>query len=166
MGDYMSNLDKIEYYKIVNQILENEEFQRRKEYEHHGSITVYDHSLAVSKLAYKLAKLTKRDPKAAAIGGLLHDFYYEPWQGNTKSKKLLEKHGFVHAREAMDNAKVHFPEYMNKRVENTILRHMFPLNKVPPRYIEGWIVTLADKFVSCEVLFHPSFFKYLFEFRK
>ena len=166
MGDFMSNLDKIEYYKIVNEILENKEFQRRKKFEHHGSITVYDHSLAVSKLSYRIAKLTKRDYRAAAIGGLLHDFYYEPWQGNSKSKKLLEKHGFVHAREAKENAKIHFPEYMNQKIENIILRHMFPLNKIPPKYIEGWIVTLADKCVSCEVIFHPSFFKYLLDFRK
>ncbi len=162
----MSNLDKIEYYKIVSKILENPEFKKRNEYEHHGSITVYDHSLAVSKLSYKIAKLTKRDYNAAAIGGLLHDFYYKPWQGHSKSKKLLEKHGFVHAREARDNARIYFPEYMNYKIENIILRHMFPLNKIPPKYIEGWIVTLADKCVSCEVLFHPSFFKYLFEFRK
>lgn len=166
MGDYMSNLDKIEYYKIVNKILENEEFKKRKEFSHHGSITVYDHSIAVSKLAYKIAKLTKRDYRVAAISGLLHDFYYEPWQGNYKSKKILEKHGFVHAKEASENSKIHFPEYMNKKIENTILRHMFPLNKIPPRYIEGWIVNLADKCVSCEVIFHPSFFKYLFEIRK
>ena len=86
--------------------------------------------------------------------------------GFDATKKILEKHGFVHAKEASENSKIHFPEYMNKKIENTILRHMFPLNKIPPRYIEGWIVTLADKFVSCEVLFHPSFFKYLFEFRK
>ena len=162
----MSNLDKIEYYKIIDNILYHPEFQKRNQYKHHGSITVYDHSLAVSRFSYKVAKFIKRDYIVAAIGGLLHDFYYKPWQGNSKSKKLLEKHGFVHAKEARDNAKIYFPEYMNEKIENIILRHMFPLNKIPPKYIEGWIVTIADKCVSCEVLFHPSFFKYLFEFRK
>jgi len=165
----MSNLDKAEYYLIVDKILENPEFQRRKTFEHHGTITVYDHSLAVSKLAYKLAKLTKQDYKAAAISGLLHDFYYKPWQvkkeknktNKEEKKKFLEKHGFVHAREAMENSKKYFPEYMDKKVENAILRHMFPLNKIPPKYIVGWIVTIADKCVSCEVILHPSFFKYL-----
>ena len=157
----MSNLDKTEYYLIVDKILNNEEFKRRNTFEHHGTITVYDHSLAVSKLAYHLAKLTKQDYKAAAISGLLHDFYYKPWQNNKEKKKLLEKHGFVHAKEAMENSKKYFPEYMNQKIENSILRHMFPLNKIPPKYIIGWIVTIADKCVSCEVILHPSFFKFL-----
>lgn len=165
-GDFMSNLDKIEYYKIINRVLNNPEFQKRKTYAHHGPISVYDHSLAVSKLSYKLAKFLKRDYEAAAISGLLHDFYYEPWQNKVETKKLLEKHGFVHAKEACENSKKHFPEYMNQKIENAILRHMFPLNKIPPKYIESWIVTIADKYVSCEVFLHPTFFKYLIGFRK
>jgi uncharacterized protein len=40
---------------------------------------------------------------------------------------------------------------MNKRISNIILRHMFPLNIVPPRYIEGWVVTYVDKKVSMDV---------------
>ena len=159
-----SNLE--EYYEIINNILENPEFQKRKTYAHHGKITVYDHSLAVSKLSYKIAKKLKRDYKAAAIGGLLHDFYYEPWQGNTKKTKFFKKHGFVHASEARDNSYQYFPEYMNEKIENIIIRHMFPLNITPPKYIESWVVTIADKWVSCEVIFNPSFFKYLFGFRK
>ena len=154
-----------EYYEIVKLILEHPEFKKRKTYTHHGKITVYQHSLAVSKTAYRIAKLTKQDYKAAAISGLLHDFYYEPWQvkkeNNGEKKKFFEKHGFVHAREAMENSKKYFPEYMDKKIENAILRHMFPLNKIPPKYVVGWIVTIADKCVSCEILLHPSFFKYL-----
>lgn len=158
----MSNLDEIEYYKIVNKILNHPEFQKRKQYAHHGNISVFDHSLAVSKVSYYLAKKLKKDYKIAAVGGLLHDFYYNPWQGVKEKRPFLKKHGFVHAQEAHDNALKYFPEYMNNRVENVILRHMFPVNKIPPKYIEGWIVTIADKYVSCEVLLHPTFFKYLF----
>ena len=45
-----------DYYEIVKDILENNEFKKRKEYAHHGSISVYEHSLKVSILAYKLSK--------------------------------------------------------------------------------------------------------------
>ena len=70
-----------EYYKIVKEILENDEFKKRKNYAHHGSISVYDHSLKVSMLAYELSKKIKvADSKSVAIGGLLHDFYDRPWQ--------------------------------------------------------------------------------------
>ena len=45
---------------------------------------------------------------------------------------------------------------MNIRIENAIKRHMFPLTVIPPRYIEGWIITMADKYVSLEVFKKPK----------
>ena len=60
--------------------------------------------------------------------------------------------GFVHAAEALDNAIFYFPEFVNARVSDIILRHMFPLNIHPPKYPESWVVTFVDKFVSLGVL--------------
>lgn len=155
-GEIMSIEEKKEYYDIVFNILENTEFQKRKHYKHHGDITVYSHSLAVSKNAYLMAKKMKCDYKSAAIAGLLHDFYYEPWQDNKTSKSLFKKHGFTHAKEALENSRKHFPDILNNRIENSIKRHMFPLNIVPPKYLESWIITFADKYVSMEVFLKPS----------
>lgn len=152
----MNHLDKVEYYEIISEILGSEEFQKRKHYKHHGDISVYDHSLAVSKLSYILAKKFNCDYKSAAIAGLLHDFYYKPWQENIQKQKFLKKHGFVHAEQAMNNSYRFYANYMNEKIANSILRHMFPLNKVPPKYIEGWFVTLADKYVSLEVFKQPT----------
>lgn len=152
----MSCADKEEYYKIVHEILIHPEFQKRKTYKHHGSITVYEHSLKVSKVAYALAKKFNKDYKSAAIGGLLHDFYDKPWQEDTEKKPFFQKHGFVHAKQAMINANKYFPSLMNKKINNIIIRHMFPLNKIPPKYIESWFVTLADKYISLEVFLQPS----------
>ena len=115
-----------EYYNIVKDILEHEEFIKRKEYKHHDNISVYDHCLAVSKLSYEMAKKEKLDYKSAAIGGLLHDFYRKPWQECTKRKKFLEMHGFTHARDALLNAHKFFPHLMNDKIDDIILRHMFP----------------------------------------
>ena len=51
---------------------------------------------------------------------------------------------------------------MNKRIENIIKRHMFPLNIIPPRYKEGWVVTYVDKKVSLDVVLNiRSIPKYL-----
>jgi len=148
-----------EYYNIVKKILEHEEFLKRKNYKHHGEITVYDHSLKVSMIAYKISKKFKSiDSNNVAIGGLLHDFYYKPWQENTEKKPFFKKHGFVHAHEALLNSEKFFPEYMNNKTRNIIERHMFPLNKIPPKYKEAWLVTMIDKYVSMEVfLMKPSF---------
>ena len=45
---------------------------------------------------------------------------------------------------------------MNKTIENIIERHMFPLNKIPPKYKEAWIVSMIDKYVSLEVFLQPK----------
>lgn len=156
-----------EYYEIVNEILNHEEFIKRKNYMHHGKISVYDHSLKVSIMAYKISKKLKiGDYKKAAIGGLLHDFYYKPWQSDKTKKPLFKKHGFTHASEALENSKKYFPNYIDEKTSNIILRHMFPLNIIPPKYKESWVVTIADKIVSMEAIKQPIFFLSLFGIKK
>lgn len=63
-----------EYIEIVIDILNNSEFKKRLNYNHHENRSVYTHSLIVSFNSYKIAKLLKLDYESAAIGGLLHDF--------------------------------------------------------------------------------------------
>lgn len=145
-----------EFYGIVHEILNSKEFQKRKNYKHHGDESVYDHSLKISIISYKFAKIMGLDYKSAAIGGLLHDFYDKPWQNNKVKTKFFKQHGFIHAKQALENSKKLFPKYMNKKTENIILRHMFPLNIVPPKYIESWIITFVDKYVSMEIFNEPS----------
>lgn len=153
--DYI-RICETDYYETVKCILEHPEFLKRKNYKHHGETSVYDHSLAVSYTSYRICRFFGLDKKSAAIGGLLHDFYYKPWQENTEKKPLFKKHGFVHAKEALENSKKYFPELMNEKSENIIKRHMFPLNIVPPQYKESWVVTMADKYVSLEVFKEPK----------
>ena len=151
-----SKTNFIEYDEIISPIINNPEFLKRKKYAHHGNISVYDHSLAVARLSYILARKLNLDYKSATIGGLLHDFYYKPWQENTKHKPLFKHHGFVHAREALENTQIYFPELLNEKIENIILRHMFPLNIVPPRFKEAWLVTLVDKYISFQIFKSPK----------
>ncbi len=153
---YIGKPNKQEFFEIIDEILNSEEYQKRKKYKHHGEKSVYNHCLSVSMKSYKIAKVMGMDYKSAAIGGLLHDFYYKPWQDNKEKTPLLKKHGFVHAKEALINSKKNYPQYMNKRVENIIVRHMFPLNITPPRYIESWVITIVDKYVSMEIFKKPS----------
>ena len=145
-------LNNKEYLNIVRYILESQEFNKRKEYKHHGDKSVYDHSIEVSYLAYKISKKLGLDYKDTAIGGLLHDFYYYDWHITPKEKNILKKHGFTHAKQALENTKKCFPQYLNFRTQDIILRHMFPLNIVPPKYLESWIVSISDKIVSVELI--------------
>lgn len=165
-NDYDKNgiPDEKEFLDIIEPILNNDEFLKRIHYKHHGDTSVYEHSFAVSYYAYMWAKklhLNKNKVKNTAIAGLLHDFYYNDWTKIKEKQPLFKKHGFVHAKQAKENSIKHFPKLMNKRIENAIERHMFPLNITPPKYIEGWLVTNADKFVSFDVIKN---YKILFSF--
>lgn len=147
-----------EFYTIAEPIIKNREFLKRKNFMHHDD-SVYEHSLKVAWISFKIAKAVEKHKKVnvknVVIGALLHDFYTTPWR-EYESASFFKKHGFVHGKIALCNAYKYFPDYMNARIDNTIKRHMFPLTLVPPRYIEGWIITLADKYVSLEILKNPK----------
>ena len=149
---------KEEHYNIIKDIVEHEEFQKRKTYAHHYNESVYEHCYRVSFDAFCIAKKHNWDYQSAAIAGILHDFYYKPWQDNIKKGPLLQKHGFVHAHEALLNSRKFFNNHLNDVIENSIERHMFPLNKIPPKYKIGWLIVFVDKTDSLDFLIHPSVF--------
>lgn len=130
-----------EYITIVKHILNNEEFLKLKNYEHHG-ITRFDHSLKVSYQAYKFAKKHNLDYKSVAIGGLLHDFFH------SSNVSLKEKFisTFNHPLKAEVNALEKFN--VNTKEADIIRSHMFPLNLVVPKFKESWLVSLYDKKVA------------------
>lgn len=151
-----------EYMDIIKPIISNEVFLSRKLYNHHDNRSVYGHSLLVSINSYYFAKKVGLDYKAAAIGGLLHDFYYDDWQKSKKKYPLYKAHGFVHAKEALENSKKIFPELIDKKIENSIKRHMFPLTFIPPLYLESWIICFVDKMCSMEIFKEPkNLYKYV-----
>lgn len=148
-----------EWYEIVEPILLNEEFQKRRLFMHHQDSTVWTHSISVSFKAYRYALKIKADARICAIAGLLHDFYPRAWVYSEELEKLdpyyvsrinekeslFKKHGFTHGREAKENYIKYFSELEDKKISDSIKCHMFPLTIKPPRYREGWIVTVADK---------------------
>lgn len=151
-----------DFLEIIDVIINNLEFQKRKEYMHHENLSVYDHSMQVAYKSYVFAKKHNMDVKSITVGAILHDFYYNPWQENKEKKKFREMHGFVHAKEALENSKKFFPELLNPKIEDIILKHMFPLNIKLPKYKETWVVTCMDKICSLEILKHPRQYpKYL-----
>ncbi|MGL4607731.1 MAG: HDIG domain-containing metalloprotein [Eubacteriaceae bacterium] len=138
-----------EFEIIVSDILENSEFQKLKEIDHHGN-GLYDHSVAVGYNAYRVAKTLGMDYEAVARGALLHDFFVEPWKGKEKQEKgwrrIKEMHGFSHPKTALENAKKHFE--IDEKQADMIVKHMFPLTLSPPKYLGSWVVTAVDKVVA------------------
>lgn len=139
----MKNIkNDINYINIVNNILENEEFNKIKSIEHHGT-SRYNHSLRVSYYSYKVAKLLKLDYKEVARAGLLHDFFLSD-DNRTQLERL--KSTFDHPKKAVLKASENFE--ISEKEKDIIRTHMFPINIAVPKYAESWIVNLVDKAVG------------------
>ena len=135
----------LEYLLIIDNIMQNEEFQKMNNIKHHNT-TRMEHSLKVSYYSYKIAKSLKLDYKDVARGGLLHDFYIEEIRDCDSIKEKILLFSVKHPNEALLNASNYF-ELSEKEI-NIIKSHMFPIDYKVPKYAESWIVSLVDKVLS------------------
>lgn len=136
----------LEFKQIVKHILENEEFKKIKQIEHHG-VNRLDHSVKVAYYSYKVAKKLHLDYVETARGGLLHDFFFSP-EDRTQKDRLIST--FVHPKEALKTAQSQFN--LSPKEADMIRSHMFPINLSVPKYAESWIVSTVDKFVATSEL--------------
>ncbi len=150
-----------EYYLCVKDILENPTFLKTKLYSHHNSTSIYEHVFKVSHMSYSICKFMGWNYKAAARGGLLHDFYLYDWHDKENPDFRENKfHGFYHAKKALENSE---KEFKLTRIEKDIIvKHMWPLTFFPPKYKEAFVVTLVDKFIATKESFKKEFFSNLF----
>ena len=136
MRNYME--DK-EFNDIVEDIVKNDEFNKLKEYKHHGDNRL-DHCIRVSYSSYKKAKKLKLDYNSAARAGLLHDFFFVNNQKITLKERL--KVLVNHPKIALENSKKIVN--LNKKEENIIVSHMFPIGFTLPKCKESILVNLVD----------------------
>lgn len=135
-----------EYYEIIREIEEHEEFLRLKEFYHHNS-SIYTHVHGVAYLTYRICKLLKLDHHSAVRGALLHDFFlYDRRNHDIPDLPRHKYHGIAHPTIALNNARKHF--LINEIEADIIQKHMWPLTIVPPKYKESFIVSFADKYLA------------------
>ncbi len=135
-----------EEFKMISQeITSNSEYLKLADFLHHDS-SILDHSLKVAYTSYKIAKFLGLDYISTTRGALLHDFFLYDWRSLEGRPYEGRWHGFKHPKVALNNAKKHFK--INKIEEDIIIKHMWPLTIVPPRYKESVIVTTVDKYIS------------------
>lgn len=130
------------YNTIVEDILNNKEFNKIKYIEHHG-ITRYDHCLRVSYYSYKISKKLGFKYEEVARGSLLHDFFLSDTNRSIKYKLLST---FTHSKKALNKSLEYFS--LSKLEQNIIKSHMFPINISIPRYKESFLVSTIDKVVA------------------
>lgn len=139
-------MDELSFFENhIEDLLESDEVKSMSNYIQHGQVSCLDHSLSVAYYSYVFCqKLHLRvDYKSMIRAALLHDFFLYDWHYKGERKGL---HGFTHPKSALKNAEYYFT--LNPKERNIILRHMWPLTVVPPKYKEAYIVCLIDKYCS------------------
>jgi uncharacterized protein len=135
-----------EFYEIIKDIYEHEEFLKLKNHYHHNS-SIYEHVMTVSYFSYRTCKFLKLDYQSAARGALLHDFFLYDWRSHDVPDLPEEKyHGIEHPKIALANARKNF--ILNDIEKDIIIKHMWPLTLVPPKFKESLIVSFADKYLA------------------
>lgn len=130
---------------VLSDVCRHSRILQSAQFIQHGTTSVFHHSVAVAYASFWIARRLRVsvDEKTLIRGALLHDYFLYDWHEKEASHKW---HGFFHAAKALQNAREDFE--LNEVEQNMILRHMFPLNLIPPRYKEAWILCCADKLCS------------------
>ena len=136
-----------EYFDFVKDLLDSDVVNEMKNYRHHYSTTCFQHSLN-----YLVCKKLGLDARSAARAGLLHDLFLYDWR-TTQRKPGEKPHGMRHPHIALENAKEHFT--VDKREEDMIVKHMWPLTVKLPKYAESYVIVAIDKYsAALEISMH------------
>lgn len=134
-----------EYFVYVKDLLDSEVVNEMRNFRHHYSTTCFQHCLNVSYYNYLVCRKLGLNSKEAARAGLLHDmFLYD--RREIAKKKGEKPHSIRHPLIALDNAKKYFE--IDKREEDMIVNHMWPLSMRFPRYAESYVIVLIDKYIA------------------
>ena len=144
------------YFACVADLLDTPEIKCLASFEQHLDIDRLQRVTSVSYLTFALALKFGLDVRTAARAALLHDLYYYDWRENDWSHR---PHGYLHPRFALKNANA-LCGPLDKKTENAIKRHMWPLTVLPPKYPESLAVSLADKYCAAKELRYSLSKKY------
>ncbi len=141
----LSPADERIFRQILTEVCRQSRILQSVHYIQHGSTSVFRHSVAVAYVSFWIVRSLRLAVEARTLirGALLHDYFLYDWHEKDDSHKW---HGFYHAGKALRNAMEDFE--LNEVEQDMIRRHMFPLNPVPPRHVESWVLCIADKICS------------------
>lgn len=139
-----SQMDE-EYLECIRELVENKKVLSMRNYVQHKKVDCLEHCIHVSYYSYLLSRKLGLDWRAAARGGLLHDFFLYDWHNKARENRK-RWHGLTHPQIALDNAKLYFN--INDIEKDIISKHMWPLTLRIPKYKESYVVVFADKYCA------------------
>lgn len=149
-----------EFYDIIKDLLDQPMVKDLKKCQQHYNTSRYQHSRNVAYRTYLYCKKHNLDYKAAARAGLLHDLFLYDWRKKTPDRKGL--HAFRHPRIALNNALTFVN--LNPKEQDIILKHMWPLTVILPKYKESFILSCEDKYCTLAETFR--YYKHKPKFKK
>jgi HD superfamily phosphodiesterase len=147
------NTKRKEILKLIrdygSDVLKSDCFLSSKDQKQHFRSSLERHTERVAVNTLKICRIFKKlgikaDEKMAVRAALCHDLGLE---GRKKRYSSSYESLRRHPAESVKIAKKIYPE-MNEKMEQAILRHMWPLTLRMPKSSEGLAVLLADKMAS------------------
>ena len=135
-----------EFRMIIADIAQNDVVKQMYNFKQHYDTSCYKHCFRVALYNYIICKKLHLDYISANRAGMLHDLFLYDWRIPSADRKRL--HAFYHPRIALNNSSELFE--LNKKEKEIILKHMWPITVIPPKYIETYITTLVDKYCAIE----------------
>jgi uncharacterized protein len=142
---YVSSPSEEEYEECIKDLIVNKDVGSMRNFMQHGDTNTLEHCLNVSYYSYRMCKNFGLDFRAAARGGLLHDFFLYDWH---KGKDYKGLHGLKHPKIALMNAEARFE--LSDKEKDIIKKHMWPTTIKLPKYKESFIVMMMDKYCAVE----------------
>ncbi len=138
------------------------QIQGLERFEQHFTFNRLQHIRGVALLSFVIAERLGLDAVETARAATMHDLVYYNWREKDPSHRM---HGFRHPRFALKNA-YHLCGTLSYKEKDIIRHHMFPLTPVPPRCLEGWVVSAVDKYCATIEVYYSSSEKHRKNFYK
>ena len=136
-----------EYEAIIADLLNHDFVRMMRDFVQHGDTCTLEHCVNVSYLCYRFGKRHGMDAVSLARAGLLHDLYLYDWHDVIPEEiDKRGKHAFYHPKVALGNALQ--ITTLNKKERDIIIRHMWPVTPVLPKYKESWVIIWMDKYCA------------------
>lgn len=139
-----SSISANEFRAIIKDIVENDTVQQMRNFRQHYDTSCFEHCYKVALISYIICKKLNLDYISAARAGMLHDLFLYDWRIHEPGRKRF--HAFHHPRIALNNSLKIFS--LNKKEQDIILKHMWPITVIPPKSIEAFIITFVDKYCA------------------
>ncbi len=144
----LSNNDK-EFQQIVEELINNETVQQMKNFRQHYETSCFDHCYTAAYYCFLICKKYHLDYISATRAAMLHDLFLYDWRIRQPDRKGF--HAFTHGKKACENACQLFN--LNEKEKDIIIKHMWPVTIEPPKSLEGFVLTLVDKYCAMSETF-------------